>query len=62
MNIPADLLKEAVQISEASSQTMAVVMGLQELIKKKRLEKLASLGKSGLIQISSKQLKKMRSR
>ncbi len=62
MNIPTDLLKEAVLVSGASSQTLAVVMGLQELIKKKNLEKLASLNKSGLIYLSSKQIKKLRLR
>ena len=34
MNIPADLLKEAIEASQAQTQTMAVVMGLQELIEK----------------------------
>lgn len=43
MNIPKELLEEAVRASGASSQTMAVVMGLQELIRTKRLERLVSL-------------------
>ena len=34
MNLPADLLKEAIEASQAQTQTMAVVMGLQELIEK----------------------------
>ncbi len=62
MNIPTDLLKEAVELSGAASQTMAVVLGLQELIKKKRLEKLASLQGSGAIQLDQKKLKKLRGR
>ncbi len=62
MNIPTDLLKEAVELSGASSQTLAVVLGLQELIRKKRLEKLASYKGSGVIQGSKKTLKKMRKR
>jgi hypothetical protein len=62
MNIPNDLLQEAVKLSGAASRTMAVILGLQELIKKKRLEKLASLHGSDAIQLSDKEYKKMRSR
>jgi hypothetical protein len=56
------LLKEAVLLSGASSQTMAVVLGLQELIKKKRLERLAALQGSGAVELSLEEIKKMRSR
>ena len=62
MNIPKELLQEAISLSGAASQTMAVIMGLQELIKKKRLEKLASLQGSGAILLSSAEMKKMRTR
>lgn len=62
MNIPKDLLREAVELSGASSQTTAVIMGLEELIRKKRLEKLASLQRSGILNLEQRQLKKMRSR
>lgn len=62
MNIPTDLLKEAVKLSGASSQTMAVVLGLQELIRKKRLEKLASLKGSGEILFEKSQVKRLRNR
>ena len=62
MNIPTDLLKEAVKLSGASSQTMAVVLGLQELIRKKRLEKLANLMGSGEIEIEKTQMKRSRKR
>lgn len=62
MNIPKDLLREAIELSGAPSQTTAVIMGLEELIQKKRLEKLASLHQSGAIKLEKKQLKKMRSR
>lgn len=62
MSIPTDLLKEAVELSGASSQTMAVVLGLQELIRKKRLEKLASYRGSGVIQLDKKTQKNMRKR
>jgi hypothetical protein len=49
MNIPRDLLEEAVEVSGASSQTMAVVMGLQELIRKKRMERLLGLRESDAV-------------
>ena len=51
MNIPRDLLEEAVEVSGASSQTMAVVMGLQELIRKKRVDRLLRLRGSGAIEL-----------
>ena len=62
MNIPKDLLLEAVHLSGAASQTMAVVLGLQELIKKKRLEKLAAMQGSGAIELEARTQKKMRAR
>jgi len=62
MNIPKDLLQEAVLLSGASSQTMAVILGLQELIKKKRLLNLAAKQGSGAISISPAEMKKLRSR
>ncbi len=62
MNIPKDLLQEAISLSGAASQTMAVILGLQELIKKKRLEKLASMQGSEAIQLTNVEMKKMRSR
>jgi hypothetical protein len=62
MNIPKDLLKEAIELSGASSQTMAVVLGLQELIKKKRLERLAAKQGSGAISLTMEELSRMRSR
>lgn len=62
MNIPKDLLKEAITLSGAASQTMAVILGLQELIKKKRLEKLASMRGSGVLKLSETEMKLLRSR
>ena len=56
MNLPKELLDEAVQLSGASTQTMAVVLGLQELIRKRRLEKLASLRGSDVIQAAIQNL------
>ena len=60
MNIPKELLEEAVRVTGATTQTMAIVMGLQELVRKKKL--LALLELRGKIQLSQKDLKTMRSR
>lgn len=62
MNIPKELLQEAVKLSGAASQTMAVVLGLNELIKKKRLERLAAMQGSDAVKLSEADLAKMRSR
>lgn len=62
MNIPKDLLKEALQASGAATQTMAVVMGLQELIRKKQIRRLLALQGSGAVQLTQGQLRRMRRR
>ena len=62
MNIPKELLKEAADAAGVKTQTMAVILGLQELIRKKKLEKMASLIGSGAIKLSQKDLQKMRRR
>lgn len=62
MIIPKNLLSEAVHLSGANTNTMAVVMGLEELIRKKRLEKLLTLKGSGAIRLSKADLKRMRHR
>jgi len=62
MNIPKELLAEAIRASGAASQTMAVVMGLQELIRKKKIEALLRLKGSGSIRLSQQDLRKMRTR
>ena len=43
MNRPTELLKEAVDLSGAAGHTQAVLMGLQELIRKKKIEQLRKL-------------------
>lgn len=62
MNIPEDLLQEAVKLSGAASKTMAVILGLNELIKRKRLEKLADMQGREAIVLSLPEQKKMRKR
>ncbi|MBI2335449.1 MAG: type II toxin-antitoxin system VapB family antitoxin [Deltaproteobacteria bacterium] len=62
MNIPPDLLHEAMKASGAATKTMAVVMGLQELIRKKRLQQLLQLKGLGAVKLPAKSLRKMRDR
>ena len=60
MNIPAELLKEACKAAGTKTQTMAVILGLQELIRKKRLQKLSSLYGTGAVKMSQGELRKSR--
>ncbi len=60
--IPEKLLEEAVRVSGVSTKTMAVVMGLEELIRKKRLEKLLKLKGSDILHLTQKDLQRMRHR
>jgi len=60
MNIPKELLREAVLVSGASSQTMAVIMGLHELIKRQRMRSLAAMRGTGAISLSESEQKRMR--
>ena len=62
MNIPRELLREAVMLSGAPSQTVAVIFGLEELIRRKKLEKLSHLMGSDTIKLREKDLREMRSR
>ena len=43
LDIPQDLLKQALQVSQAKTKTMVVVLGLQELIHRHQLEQLRAL-------------------
>ena len=62
MNLPKELLEEAVRVSGASSQTMAVVMGLEELIRRKRMERLLALRGSGAVEVSEADRRRERRR
>ncbi len=62
MNIPKELLEEARKVAGVKTQTMAVILGLQELIRKKQLEKLASLYGRGAIRMTQRQLRQYRDR
>jgi len=62
MNIPRELLDEAVRVSGASSQTVAVVMGLEELIRKKRMERLLRLRGTDAVELSDGDRRRQRRR
>jgi putative antitoxin of VapBC-like toxin-antitoxin system len=62
MHIPETLLKEAMKVSGAPTQTQAVVMGLEELIRKKRLEALLKLKGTDALKLNQEDLEKMRGR
>lgn len=62
MNIPKDLLREAMRASGVTTQTMAVVMGLEELIRRKRLESLIKFKGKGVVRLSKQDMRKMRAR
>jgi hypothetical protein len=62
MNIPRELLDEAVRVSGASTQTLAVVMGLQELIRRKRMERLLALRGTDAVVLDDAEQKRQRSR
>jgi hypothetical protein len=62
MNIPRDLVREAMRLSDAASQTQAVITGLAELIRRKRLEKLAALRGSGRLALTHAAARRMRAR
>ena len=40
MNLPKELLEEAVKLTDSPTQTTAVILALQDLVRKKKLEKL----------------------
>lgn len=62
MNLPRPLLEEAKRLTGAPTQTQAVVMGLEELIRKKKLERLLALQGSGALGLSARDLKRLRKR
>ena len=43
LSIPEHLLKEAMRVSQAGTKTMAITLGLQELIHRYNLERLREL-------------------
>ena len=62
MNLPPELLQQVLSRYKLKTKTQAVILGLQELVKKFNRQTLISLKGSGFIKLSPAQLKKMRSR
>ena len=49
LNLPKELLEEAKSLSGASTQTMAIVLALEEFVKRRKLEKLMKLKGTGKV-------------
>ena len=60
MILPKELLDEAVKLSGAGTQTTAVILGLEELIRRKRLETLLTHKGKGYLGLTQRDLKRMR--
>ena len=43
VELPDQLMKDALHVSQAKTKTMAIVLGLQELINRHKLEQLRAL-------------------
>lgn len=52
LNIPDDLIKEAMATAKSKTKTDAVIAGLKELVRKKKIEKVLSL--AGKLEFSDK--------
>jgi hypothetical protein len=62
VNLPKELLEEAVKLSGAQTQTLAIVLALEEYVRKKRMEALLNLKNKGKVTFSENFLKKSRGR
>ena len=43
VELPDELMQQALRVSQAKTKTMVIVMGLQELINRQKLEQLRAL-------------------
>lgn len=43
LDLPEDLLKEALRVSHARTKTMAIVLGLKELVHRHKIDELRAL-------------------
>ncbi len=59
VDIPDTLLKDARRVSQAKTKTMTIILGLQELINRHRLDQLRSL--RGVVPLTT-DLRKARAR
>jgi hypothetical protein len=62
MNLPKELLEEAVKLSDSPTQTSAVILALQEFVRKKKLEKLLKLRSKNKVTFTKDFVSKSRSR
>ena len=62
IDIREDILREAMEVSEAKTKKEVVTIALEELIKARLRQKLKQLAGSGIIETKLPDLKKMRQR
>ncbi len=62
MNLPTELLKDAVEASGAANKTDAVILGLKKLTYAKAVEDFMALRGKVSFGLTQKDLKRMRSR
>jgi Arc/MetJ family transcription regulator len=62
IDIREDILREAMELSEAKTKKEVVTIALEELIKARLRQKLKQLAGSGIIETKLSDLKKMRQR
>jgi len=62
VDIREDILREAMEVSEAKTKKEVVTIALEELIKSRLRQKLKHLAGSGIIETNLSDLKKMRQR
>lgn len=60
VDLPKELVDEAKQLSGAKTKTQAIIWGLEELAKKKKIERL--IGLRGKIALRNLDLRRSRSR
>jgi hypothetical protein len=62
INLPKELLEEAVKLSGANTQTSAIVLALEEYVENKKRLKILNLKNSNLIKYPKNFLKQSRKR
>jgi Arc/MetJ family transcription regulator len=62
VDINENVLKEAMEVSEAGTKKEVITLALEELIKSRLRQKLKGLAGSGLIETKLSNLKRMRKR
>lgn len=60
MFLPKPLLDRAIAVSHSPTKTGAVILGLEELIRKKRIQNLIALKGSGKVRLTQKEIRELR--